>query len=356
MGRCFLYRADIGGTGGMTKGEIVVTAEVGSTVTCSKGSTTKTETDIDGTCIFTGLSNGTWTVTATLDGEVTTETVVMDYPRRIFIVLISNIPAFSYTGDFEIVNDNDEAIEYTRDNWKIRFLSSGTLTFAKLNGATKGIDVFLVGGGGGGGYKSTFASGGGGGYTTTERGIFVAVNTPYEIVVGDGGTPVTSSESRTYGGESSAFGFSADGGQSGYASNYVSSARGGAGGSGGGAGMMGGDDHESGDGHGGSDGSNGGTIVHSSYTASGGNGQGTTTREFGEPTGKLYAGGGGGGASMGYIAYPPGKGGEGGGGDGGQSQKKAIPGTPNTGGGGGGAAYGSGVSGGSGIVIIRNKR
>lgn len=278
-------------------------------------------------------------------------------PRQVKIPeIISVIPEFTYTGSYELVNDADMPILETMGDWKIRFLSSGLLTFTDLKGAADGVDLFLVGGGGGGGYKGNFASGGGGGYTKTEKGVAVAVNTPYEIVVGDGGTPATSGESRTFGGESSAFGFTADGGQSGYASSSVSSGRGGAGGSGGGAGMMGGDDHVSGDGHGGEDGANGGSITHGSYTANGGNGQGTTTREFGEPTGKLYAGGGGGGAYMGYIAYPPGKGGAGGGGDGGQNQKKAIAGTPNTGGGGGGAGYGVGVSGGSGIVIIRNKR
>lgn len=356
MGRCFLYRADVGGSGGMTNGEIVVTTEAGSTVTCSNGSVTKTATATNGTCIFSGLSDSTWTVKATLDGETITETVVMDYPRRIFVVLVDNIPAFSYTGDFEIVNDSDESITYSRDNWKIRFLSSGTLTFTKLNGAIKGIDVFLVGGGGGGGYKGNFASGGGGGYTTTEKGVFVTTNTPYQITIGDGGAPVTQGDTSAPGGTSEAFGYSANGGYPGYGSNYVSSGKGGNGGSGGGAGFMGGDDHYSGDGHGGSDGGDGGAIDHGGTVANGGKGQGTTTREFGEETGKLYSGGGGGGASMGYIAYPPGVGGEGGGGDGGRSSKMAEPGEPNTGGGGGGAGYGVGVSGGSGIVIIRNKR
>jgi hypothetical protein len=322
-----------------------------------KGNITKTAEEIGGVWIFTGISKGTWTVAATLDGETKTETVIMDYPRRIDITItFSVIPAFTYTGDYEIVNDNDQVITASADNWKIRFLSSGLLTFTKLNGANKGIDVFLVGGGGGGGYKGNFASGGGGGYTTTEKGVSVAANTPYQITVGDGGAPVTQGDTSAPGGTSEAFGYSANGGYPGYGSNYVSSGKGGNGGSGGGAGLMGGEDHYSGDGHGGEDGSDGGSINHGGTIAKGGTGQGTTTREFGEATGKLYAGGGGGGASMGYIAYPPGVGGAGGGGDGGRSSKKGTPGTPNTGGGGGGAGYGVGVSGGSGIVIIRNKR
>jgi len=300
MGRCFLYRSN---ASAVEKGEIIVTAEVGATVTCSNGEVTKTETATNGTCIFPKLSEGTWTIKTTQNGETITETVVMDYPRRIFVVLANNIPAFTYTGDFAIVDDDDNPITQSRNNWKVRFLSSGVLTFSNLKGAINGIDVFLVGGGGGGGYGKSFASGGGGGYTKTEKGVAVAVNTPYEIVVGEGGTPVNSG-SETYGGESSAFGFSADGGQSGEA--YASyNANGGAGGSGGGAGMIGGDDHVSGDGHGGEDGADGGSVKHGSTTGRGGNGQGTTTREFGEPTGKLCAGGGGGGASRGLVAYPP---------------------------------------------------
>jgi hypothetical protein len=336
----------VGGSGGMTKGEIVVTTEAGSTVTCSNGSVTKSETAVDGTCIFSGLADGTWTIKATLDGETITETVVMDYPRRIFLMLISNIPAFSYTGDFEIVNDSDEAIAYSRDNWKIRFLSSGTLTFTKLNGATKGIDVFLVGGGGGGAYGGTFNGGGGGGYTTTAKGVFVSVNTAYEIVVGDGGEPETAGKAST------AFGSTAKGGSPSYSSNSYYGGYGGNGGSGGGGGMMGGSEQLTGDGHGGADGENGSTVKHYEGTINGGTGQGTTTREFGESTGKLYAGGGGGGSWM----NKGGSGGEGGGGNGSDYPGTPENGEPNTGGGGGGTRNGTGASGGSGIVIIRNKR
>ena len=86
-------------------------------------------------------------------------------------------------------------------------------------------------------------------------------------------------------------------------------------------------------GDGGSDGNDGGDGLSSSnssgYLGKGGKGQGTTTREFGEATGTLYAGGG------------AGKNGGGGGGT-------------NAGDGSGGSqAY---PAGGSGIVVIRNHR
>ena len=77
---------------------------------------------------------------------------------------------------------------FNQGDWKIRFLTSGTLTFTNLNGAEGGIDVFLVGGGGAGG-NGVWASGyvqpnqrGGGagaGYTMTKTGVSVTINTPY---------------------------------------------------------------------------------------------------------------------------------------------------------------------------------
>lgn len=100
-------------------------------------------------------------------------------------------------------------------------------------------------------------------------------------------------------------------------------------------------------GNGGSDGGNGRNNENGGEK--GGTGQGTTTREFGESTGNLYAGGGGGGYDGGA-----GIGGAGGGGNGGD--ENATPGQENSGGGGGGNDSEPGANGGSGIVIIRNAR
>ena len=144
-------------------------------------------------------------------------------------------PSITYTGDYQFIEDDDL-------NWRIKFLSSGTLTFDSLGNAVSGIDVFCVGGGGGayGGYQ------------------------------------------------------------------------------------------------GGSDGGDG-----FGYYA--GKGQGTTTREFGEPTGQLYAGGGGSTSAAG------------GAGGGAQGSTSAAA---NTGGGAGGTYDNNtkSYSGGSGIVVIRNAR
>lgn len=262
----------------------------------------------------------------------------------------NSIPDFSYTGNYEIVDDEDNVITSSDSNWKVRFLTSGTLTFNVLKGATNGIDVFCVGGGGGGATITnsyTGAGGGGGGYTTTVLGFSVKTGTGYDIVIGGGGSPSGT------GGTTSGFGAVATGGAPG------SSANGGSGGSGGGCGGYSWDGVPT-------SGASDGETAENSYRSGGstrvgvgGIGQGTTTKEFGDETGKLYAGGGAGGAGVGsnqvYGNQMPG--GDGGGGIGGRNSAGGN-GTINTGGGGGGGSPNNvaGGYGGSGIVVIRNAR
>lgn len=250
--------------------------------------------------------------------------------RTATLTVRSYLPAYTYTGSHQLIDDGNF-------NWRLKLLTSGTLTFSHLGSAeSRGAQAFLVGGGGGGG----FHAGGGGGYTKTSM-VNISINTPYTIIVGAGG-PHDSDGGR--GGTSSALGISAEGGHSGVPWDV-----GGNGGSGGG-------DLR---GIGGSDGGNGGGW-DGDTGGNGGMGQGTTTREFGEASGALYAGGGGGGKA---DSNPPGgaAGGAGGGGHGGWGGAPLLPapGTPNTGGGGGGnydQNAGPCGDGGSGIVIIRNHR
>lgn len=247
----------------------------------------------------------------------------------------NKLPGFEYTGEYALVEDGA--------GWKIRFLTSGTL-FMKEDRA---VDIFAVGGGGSGEGNSyayvTGGCGGGGGYTTTVRNVQLTAGTYYEIVVGAGG------EGNYVKGGSTSFTVSAsaealctaDGGMYG----KQNSSLGGDGGSGGG-----GYSNTNGSyvaGNGGSDGSDG-------TGPDAGEGQGTTTREFGEATGALYAGGGG--TGQGTQCPSIGLGGAGGGGDGGVKNGNGNPGEDNTGGGGGGGCNGTetGGAGGSGIVIIRN--
>ena len=258
----------------------------------------------------------------------------------------TTIPMFTYTGNCEIVDDSDNVLSDTTTcgksisstestwtgNWKIRFLTSGQLTFTSLNSASNGIDVFLVGGGAGGAAYwdgGAIAGAGGGGYTKTFKGNIVSPMTSYTIDIGAGGRAgsTASNVNSSDGNPSSAFGYTASGGKTAGGGGYgVGISKGGNGGSGGGSGKP--NPNSGGSygnyGSGGTDGSNG----SGSWP---GTGQGTTTREFGEAGGNLYSSGG----SCPSSASGPDNSGNGGGGCGG----RCTAGT-----------------GGSGIVIIRNKR
>lgn len=216
-------------------------------------------------------------------------------------------------GTYQVLDDGD-------GSWRIKFLSSGT--FTPLRDMV--IDAFLVGAGGGGYKQISYGCGGGGGYTNTVKSLVLVANTAYSIVIGAGGSKWGSSDNpATSGGDTSAFSATAAGGAP------ATTKRGGNGGSGGGTYSS--DPRNGYDG--GSDGNNGGGP-------GGGTGQGTTTREFGEAIGDLYAGGG-----AGIYMPSQGAGGAGGGGN------PGVDGEANTGGGGG--ANGAG---GSGIVIIRKHK
>lgn len=335
MGKAFLYGNGSGGVGGT----LTVTAPANVTVTVSKDGKAKTKNSgTSGVVAFKGLASGTWTVTITGDGKTAQKNVVIttDYSTAISF---NTIPEFTYTGDYEIVNDSDEPITVSQGNWKIRFLTSGTLTFTNLNGAENGIDVFLVGGGGGACGTTSDAGGGGGGYTKTVRAVQVLAGVAYQIVVGAGGKPTKG------GGTSSAFNESVEGGKS-HSTTTVNGADGGSGGGARGDGDMGVG------GRGGSDGSDGFRGEGNSATV--GKGQKTTTREFGESANKLYSGGGAGGSTGGAAAVAGGAGGGGNGGADDGVDTAATPGKTNTGGGGGGGY--KPAAGGSGIVIARNAR
>ncbi len=200
--------------------------------------------------------------------------------------------------------------------------------------------------------------GGGGGYTATAKNQ--SVSGQVEVVIGAGGT---AGSTPTNGGNTT-FGslLTASGGYSGPYDTATSTVAntGRNGGSGGGGGRY---SDKAFDNNGGSDGGNGAPGAANAYNAKGGDGQGSTTREFGEPDGKLYAGGGGGGTYF-YQETPVyAIGGAGGGGAGAwdgaaYGTQAAGSGDVNTGGGGGGGAYG-GITkgepgnGGSGIVCLR---
>ena len=219
----------------------------------------------------------------------------------------------TYTGTCQYIDDGD-------GNWKIKFLTSGTLNLKNnLN-----VDIFVVGGGGGG--ISGQGGAGGGGYTRTYSDISVPAGT-HTVEVGNGGV------SGANGGKSYFMNtsYAANGGGAG--GGYYQ-ALGGAGGSGGSGGGGGGHLYGSGaKGSAGSFGNNGGTGAGNPDDGApgggGGSGQGTTTCEFGQGTTS--------GCNSGVTAYSKG------GGTGGENKNNS----------GNGGTNGSGSSG---IVIIRNRQ
>lgn len=241
---------------------------------------------------------------------------------------------YTYTGSHEKIDDGS-------GNWRIKFKSSGTLKFTNLGKWDGKLDVFCVGGGCAGSSGSwndasyNYGKAGSGGYTKTQKSVQVTANTAYSIVIGAGGQRHFAS-----GGSTSAFGVTAGGG---------TKLGGGSGGGAYGNGAVN---------NGGSNGGNGdpqnAANIGIDHWSSPGKGQGTTTREFGESTGTLYAGGGGAGGNGSAQA----KGGSGGGGNGAWNGNQPTSGAANTGGGGGGMYYGltNVGKGGSGIAVIRNHR
>lgn len=245
------------------------------------------------------------------------------------------LPAFRYSGNCTLVDDGDS-------NWRIKFLSSGSLVFYQTS---ESLDVFAVGGGGGG--QRDGGGGGGGGYTKTVKDVDIATSTTYKIVIGEGGTDCDGGASSMAQGSTTII--TANGGKVANKSYGTNPGKGGNGGSGGGGAGFGTNDDNPDPEYPGDGGSNGGNGENgnSRGTYLGGTGQGTTTREFGESSGTLYAGGGGGAVIYGtYGSQYIGKGGSGGGANGWKSA------AANTGGGGGGREG----KGGSGIVIVRNSR
>ena len=312
---------------------------------------------------FNLSSSGTYNVCAKITDKagnylIINKTINIDKIELTYSLLSSNYkcanksvgsnPYITYTGNCKVIGDGNE-------NWRIKFLTSGDLTFSQA----ASVDIFLVGGGGGG-----ESSGGGGGYTKTEKEVAITANTTYSITIGSGGTAGNWSSVKCTDGTESSFNgtYVAAGGYCGHGVSYYFGWYGGNGGSGGGATINNyGYDGDDGASNGGSDGS-----AYGQKDKAGPNGEAGTTCEFGEetvvdgaigcycPNGAtwtncLYSGGGGGGGNS--NGSNQGSGGLGGGG------AATVNGTANTGGGGGGVRQNSsqtGGAGGSGIVILRN--
>lgn len=301
-----------------TDGEVIASKDIDPTITSKTVTFTKTEQKNGANLFITVFLKNHAGSYIWSNGQVVNVTP-------------ETLPVYTYTGQHLLIDDGD-------GHWRIKFLTSGTLIW--LWEDTE-IDIFCVGAGAKGGNW-----GGGGGRTATYKKQ--KITRGQEIVVVIGATAFTA-------GASSFGSFSAKGGGPGAE-----------GGSGGGApwdiflGDV--DERPVKGGDGGSDGKDGGSGYRTGEgTLAGGKGQGTTTREFGEPDGDLYSGGGGGEASAQSGYTQGGLGGEG-------TPKLAKDGADYTnpprsggkagggyGGGGGGAAT-TGGAGAQGIVIIRDTR
>ena len=283
---------------------LAIHTNIGAEVVVENEYETFTKIADDNGCAAFCLTEGVWNVTSTKDGQSKTISInISEDNNNSFDMIVNFMPQFTYSGKYELIAEN------TKD-WHIKLKTTGDLIFTELVGANDGIEVFLVGGGNGGdaGNDSGGGRGGNGGATRTES-VEISTNNVYAVTI------VSS------GGNTSAFGYNATagGGSSGGKAGLLSMTDGGP--------------------HGG-DGSNGkyafGDTAHARYGA----------------------GGGGGAAAWDSASGSAGSGGDYGGGNGGAVNAVGSNGKSNTGGGGGGSGWGSnrGSSGGSGIVIIRNKR
>ena len=266
------------------------------------------------------------------------------------------------------------AIYSDADYYYHAFTSSGTFTPA----TALSCDVLVVAGGGGSGYFRSGGGGAGGLLTFTAQSLSTATT----ITVGAGGTGGTGGSQLGGQGSNSQLGALTAAVGGGYGGNGTSNGVGGNGGSGGGAQGFNGT-RSGGTGTLGQGNAGGSAVDTFPYPAGGGGGAGgigangtgsaagnggigfynslTDAMGVATNTGQLssshyyYAGGGGGGL---YDIGTTSIGGLGGGGAGSNSGNVATAGTVNTGGGAGGSGYGNytyapGVSGGSGIVIVR---
>lgn len=294
--------------------KIVIDALPGSTITCSNGSITKVGTENNGQWIFSDLTlNEAWTITAIWNGVIVTKNVTFTEIKIEFIHIQYRVtPEFTYTGDYEIVDDTDSKIidfaTWTHD-WKIRFLTSGELTFTNMHGwKNTNIDVFAVGGGSG----AYNYNAGAGGYTKTQKGIYCSIGVIYNIEIGNGGVYKNTDKRAGDGGNTSGFGVIASGAKGAY-SNSSAEGRGGDGGSGGSGyrdGIKGIGGVDGGDGQDG----NWQKKGYGQITKPGIHGETGSTREFSEPNGTLYASGGcvSGGINNGLTGPNSGRGGDGG--------------------------------------------
>ena len=318
---------------------------------------------------------------------VANDSVISSNRASVTLVYIDSTKGWVYTKESNVADLGAPAFTSatggtitTSGDFKIHnFTGDGCFVVSTLGnsptvptGGPSNVDYLVVAGGGGGG-PNRGGGGGAGGHRTTfpspgcNAGAFPVALQTYPITVGGGGSAASAGSNSIFSTITSAGG----------GLGAASPAAGGDGGSGGGAGHSGpkaggsgntppvspsqgndgGDAQGPSPGNGGGGGGSGAVGGDASSPTAGNGGAGTANSITAASVTRAGGGGGGG--------YPTsGSGGSGGGGAGGtpgsQSNTNGTVGTANTGGGGGGGSYdnstvGSGVAGGSGIVVIRYK-
>lgn len=96
--------------GGGLSPRIVVTAATGSTVTCTKGGTTLTATEVGGKWTFNLNDFGTWTVNATLGGKSATKDVDVVW-AQVYEVTLLFVDATLNNNDWATIRDVADASE-----------------------------------------------------------------------------------------------------------------------------------------------------------------------------------------------------------------------------------------------------
>lgn len=122
---------------------IHVTYPAGSTCTAADGATTLRAPDTSGSWACVVPNAGNWTITSTLGGQSDKKVVSISSDGQTASVALAYriTPEFTYTGSYQVVQDDDSPISdfaNWKGNWKIRFLTSGTLTFTNLHGFSGG--------------------------------------------------------------------------------------------------------------------------------------------------------------------------------------------------------------------------
>ena len=127
-----------------TKLKIIVTVKSGATVTATKGSLSVSGTSVNGTCTLTVPEAGTWSVSATLNGEKSdTKSVTFKDSYSVALHFVSSVLNDNDWATIKAVSDKGEGANY----WSIGDRKAVTLngTVGKLSLSNVTTYAFIIG-------------------------------------------------------------------------------------------------------------------------------------------------------------------------------------------------------------------